>query len=338
MFYFSAACGDDAPSQVVTRWVFESASPLAPPAIGPERRVAIAKSSGTGELATVNEENGLKVEEPFPIFATEHAPVAVGASFAIVSTIGKVVAYNLAGEPRFTQPEGAPLLETSPLVRAPDGSLRIATTAGRVLGFDGTDGVLLFDAAISGAVTTPPAVASDGTTYVATDTGKLFGVRADGTVDPEVDVTAPASGPSVSASGGELAVGEGDAVRVVDREGAEIFKHTRAARVVGTRWTAQGELLAWGEDGIVELLDKTGATVWAFNAGHPVYAEVVPLDQGGYAVFDSTGVVHRVTKDGASDATITLAGAPLPQIAKGELGWLYVAVGNTVVAIDFDLE
>lgn len=301
--------------------------------------MAIAKSSGTGELATVNEENGLKVEEPFPIFATEHAPVSIGASFAVVSTIGKIVSYNLAGAPQYTQPEGAPLLETSPLVRAPDGSLRIATTAGRVLGFNGTDGTPLFDAAISGAVTTPPAVASDGTTYVATDTGKLFGVRPDGTIDADVDVTAPASGPSVSASGGEIAVGEGDAVRVVDREGAQLFRHMRAARVVGTRWTAKDQLLAWGEDGIVELLDKTGGTVWAFNAGHPVYAEVVPLNEGGYAVFDSTGGVHRVTEAGAADATLALAGAPLLQVAKGAmLGWLYVAVGSTVVAIDFDLK
>jgi outer membrane protein assembly factor BamB len=301
--------------------------------------VLIARASGQGELATVNEENGLKVEDPFPTFPTEHAPVAIGATLVLVSTIGKVVAYNLGGTTLFTKPDGSMLLETSPLEVAPDGSLRIATTSGRVLGFAGSDGAQLFDAPIGGTVISAPRTAANGTTYVATDEGRLVGVDASGGMTLDVPLTRPASGPSVDNDTGHVAVGEGDAVRVVDREGHEVFKHTRAARVVGTRWISTNELLAWGEDGIVERLDANGGTISTFNAGHPIYADVVPLSAGSIAVFDSTGIAHRVNKDGVEEGTLDLGSAPATEIVRGTgIGFVFVAVGNAVMALDFELK
>lgn len=337
---FLVACGDSAPSPIAQRWKHDDpASPLAPPGLGPEQRVLIAKAMGQGELVTVNEVNGDQVEPPFPTFPTEHAPIALGATLALVSTIGKIVGYNLAGATLFSAPDGAMLLETSPAVRAPDGSLRIATTSGRVLGFS-AGGTQMFDTDVGGgAFISSPSVGSNGTTYVASDTGKLIGVDASGSKVLDVQVSAPASGPSVDDGTGHVAVGEADAVRVVDQDGHEVFKHTRAARVVGTRWVSSDLLLAWGEDGVVERLDGSGGVIASFNAGHPIYADVIYLPKNkALAVFDSTGVAHRVTEAGVEDATHELGAAPLTEIVRGETGFVFVAVGSSVVALDFELE
>jgi hypothetical protein len=334
----SFACGDDAAPPIISRWTYETSSPSAPPGLGPERRVVIARSEGMGEVATVDEGNGIKVDEPFATFPTEHAPVASGATIVLVSTIGKVVGYNLAGETIFNAPAGSMLFETSPLLVAADGSLRIANTAGRVLGLAALDGSILFDATVNGAVTTRPAVGADGTTYVATDTGHLVGITVSGQVAFDFPVAAPASGPSVDPKSGNIAVGEIDAVRVVDRQGNEVFKRGRAARVTGTRWTANGELLAWGEDGVVDRLSASGGVISTFAAGPPIYADVIPLDNGDVAVFDSTGVARRVTSGGAEAARIELGGTPLPEVTRGTNGFVIVAVGNSIVALDFELD
>src|SRR5262245_52512243 len=132
----AAACGDTAPSPIAMRWKHETASLAAPPGLGPESRVLIAKAMGGGELSTVNEQDGVMVEGPYPSFPTEHAPIALGANLVLVSTIGRITGYNLGGTQLFSVPEGgAMLLETSPLERAPDGTIRVATSSGRVLGY-----------------------------------------------------------------------------------------------------------------------------------------------------------------------------------------------------------
>lgn len=333
----SFACGDDAAPPIISRWKHETAGPAAPPGLGPERRVVIARSEGMGEVVTVDETNGVMVDAPFASFPTEHAPVAAGSTLILVSTIGKVVGYNLAGETQFNAPDGSMLFETSPAVSA-NGTIYLANTAGRVLGLSGADGSVVFDAAISGAVTTRPAVATYGTTFVATDTGRLAGISGSGAVTFDVALNAPASGPSVDPKTGNIACGELDGVRVVDQAGAEVFKHARAARVTGTTWTAGGELIAWGEDGVVERLSGSGSVVSSFSAGPPIYADVHVLGNGDLAVIDSTGVARRVTAGGAEAARIELGGAPLNEIARGTNGFVFVAVGSSVVALDFELD
>jgi len=102
--------------------------------------------------------------------------------------------------------------------------------------------------------------------------------------------------------------------------------------------TSDGMFFERGEHGIVDRLDGAGGVISTFNAGHPVYADVVPLGNGSIAVFDSTGVAHRVTRGGAEDASFTLPAAPLPEIVRGALGWLFLAAGDTLWALDFELD
>jgi hypothetical protein len=327
------ACGGgDSTRTIFQRWKRDTTEDAAPPGVGSDGRVVIATRSGQGEIATYNEENGVRIEGPFmPVFPTEHAPVVTANTIVIVSSIGKLVGLDFAGQTRFSKPD-APLGLTGPLALAGDGTMRIATTSGRVLGF-AADGSTLFDTPIGGAAVSAPAIASDGTTYVATDTGRLVGVDTAGAVTLDVTVNAPASGPSVD--GTRVAVGEIDGVRVFNGT-TEAFKHPRAARVVGTRFVG-GELIAWGEDGIVERLDASGAVMMTYNAGPPIYAPVFALDNDELAIFDSAGSAHLVNGDGAVINKLELGGTPLTEIARGRR-LLIASVGRSVRAFDFAFE
>ncbi|MCK6552834.1 PQQ-like beta-propeller repeat protein, partial [Myxococcota bacterium] len=251
-----AACGSDPGAAIVPRWKFDTTAAAAPPGIGPERRVVVAHESGPGELVTLNEENGTRVEGPFaPVFPTEHAPVVTGTTIVLVSSIGRLVGYDFAGQTRFSVPD-APFGLSGPIAVAPDGSLRIATTSGRLLGH-AADGAPLFDTSIDGAATSRLAVSANGTAYAATDIGRVVGVDATGAIVFDVDVPAPASGPSLGPDG-RVAVGTLDGVSVFDASGGALWSRARAARVVGTRYLDDGRLVAWGEDGIVEILGASG--------------------------------------------------------------------------------
>lgn len=152
-------------------------------------------------------------------------------------------------------------------------------------------------------------------------------------------LAAPASGPSADASSGHVAVGELDGLRVFDAAGTELFRHPRAARVVGTRFLESGELIAWGEDGIFELLDANGNTISSFNAGPPIYAGVVPIEKNGrFAVLSSDGVAYSIDRGGKVVAQFAMGGTPHPEVAQGELGYVFVTIGKLVRALDYAFE
>lgn len=331
----SVSCGDSSKVFIASRWKYMTAADAAPPGVGPERRVVVATKAGQGSLGTLSEENGRPVEGPFSqnLFPTDHAPLAAATTIFIVSSIGKVVAVSFAGEQKFSKPS-APLLATGPLASAPDGSLRIASNSGRLVALRAADGETIFDTPIGGAAPSPLAIGTDGTTYVATDSGHVVAIDPTGAKVFDVMVQPPASGPSVTREGGVL-VGEGNGLRAFDGQGREVFRHPRAARVVGTRTTSRGELMAWGEDGVFELLDANGGTIATFRAGPPIYAPVVALKNGKFGVIDSSGVAHLVNREGKEEARLMLDAPPLAEVAVGQLGWVFVAAGRTVSALDF---
>jgi outer membrane protein assembly factor BamB len=297
--------------------------------------VIVALKTGQGGIATLNEQDGTKVDTPIVLlFPTEHAPASSGSTMILVTSIGRVIGVSFGGQMLFTAPTGTPLGVTSPIAIAPDGSIRIASTTGIVAGFSAQDGSSLFTGTVDGAVSTPLAVAPDGTIYAATDSGHLTGISSSGSKVFDATVKPPASGPSVS-SMGRVAVGGGDGVQLFDSAGNMIFHHPRTARVVGTKITDSGEVVAWGEDGVVEILSMTGDVVAAYSAGPPIYANVIVLKNGKLAVFDSMGTGHLVNREGKEEARVALGGAPETEIAQGDIGYIFVTVGSLVHAFDF---
>ena len=339
----TAACDDDAGApKIVTRWSYGAPAAAAPPGVGPERRVIVAVSDrppgGSGQIVTLEATNGITVEGPFePAELTVHAPVVHGTIIYVVSKVGRVVAVDFAGGTKFTVNGAEPLGQTGPLAVAPDGSLRLGTASGDIVGLAGDDGRELFRTPVGGAVTSPLGIAADGTTFGATDTGRVVGVDGAGGIVFDVTVGAPASGPSASAD--RVVVGDADGVVGFDRSGQEVFDHPRAARVVGTAPLPGGDFVAWGEDGILERLSATGEVSMRFTTATtnppPIYASPVAFDDGRLGVFDGEGTGHLVGLDGNAVATYRLAGPPLTEVAVTDRQWALVAVGQTVQAIDF---
>jgi outer membrane protein assembly factor BamB len=326
-------CGGASKPFIASRWKYDAGAPAAAPGLGPEQRVLIALKSGTGGLFTRNEQDGTKVDAPImPLFATEHAPVASGSTIVLVTLIGKLAGLLLSGQMLYTKPD-APLGKTSPVVVAPDGSLRIASTTGMVAGFAAGDGSTLFMSSVNGAIDTAPAVSPDGTTYVGTDTGHLTGVNASGMSVFDVTVPPPASGPSTAS--GKIAVGAQDGVHVFDTSQKSIFSHPRSARVVGTKILDSGEIIAWGEDGVFELLSPTGDVIGSFKASSPIYANAIPLKTGSFAIFDSQGGGHLVDRQGHEISSVSVGGMPENEIVLGDIGYVFVTAGNIVHAYDF---
>lgn len=324
------ACGGEDPALIVIRWTTPGDTTLAPPGNGPDRRVLLAeKDSGT--FRTLEAVTGRALEGPFPLFPTLHAPLAIGADLYLVSSIGRIVRANLAGE-TLPSPSFA-LGRTGPPVVGADGALRVVATSGRLVVVAADE--VRADVTIDGAAESAPAIANNGDTFVATDTGALLGFSANGVEVFRASVNAPASGPSVA--GDRVAVGALDAVVVFERSGAMAFRAPRAARVVGTTWDG-AELLAWGEDGKLERYGADGSVISSFTAGPPIYGPVVVLPTGKVAVFDSTGKAHRVNKDGVGEATFELGQEVRRQAALTDSGLVVVSVGSEAKALAFEVE
>ncbi len=332
----ATACGGKKPVIIVQRWSQTFAAEPAPPGIGPEKRVLVALSGSMGELTTHEEGSGLKIEGPNSTFPTSRAPVASDFTVFLVSTVGRVVGLEIGSGIQKALAPASPLGVTSPLVVAPDRTLRVGSTSGRLFAMQ-PDGTTVFDVPLGGPIDSAPAVAGDGTTFAAVFTpGHLVGISPGGETVFDQPVGESAGG--VSVGEGRVSVGHLAGVKLFEASGAEVFSHPRQARVTGTQILGDGRVLAWGEDGIVELLDTAGEVVWSFTAGPPIDTEAHVMD-GRVAIFDSAGTVHLLNLGtGEELATFTLAGPPSLQVAEGELGFVYLAVGDTIVALDFSVE
>lgn len=340
-----AGCGGgEITGRIGQQWTHDTPSAAAPPGVGPEQRVIAvletAAPGAGGQLVTLEQGNGLVLEGPYdgaPL--SQHAPLFAGGKIFVISKIGKLTALDLAGTTLFGVPEQGQLGPTSPLTAGSDDWVRVGTTSGMVLAFDSSDGSERMRAEAGGAITTPLAVASDGTTYAATDTGRVVGVSKTSVIVFDQQVDPPASGPSVLSSG-DIAVGEASGLRIFSPQGAERLKHSRAARVVGTRALEDGGLLAWGEDGVVERLSADGTVelryVTAASSPPPVYATPKPIGDR-LALIDSSGVVHLVDTDGTAMATLELGAEPLREVAEGEGNQLLITLGSTIRGLGFTI-
>jgi len=340
----ATACEGEPEPKILIRWTHELASKAAPAGIGPERRVIVAVSEmvpdGGGHLAVIDEQIGTPLEGPFDnAQLTDHRPVLHENKIFVITKIGKLHAVDLGGTPVFTAPTGPPLGQTTPLAVAPDGSLRFATVAGDVYGFS-TDGTQLFKTAVGGAVTSALAVDEAGVAYAATDTGRLIGVDGTGGIAFDVQIGGQVHGPSVR--GDLITVGDLDGVLGFGKDGVPRFDKPRAARIAGTAILPSQEILAWGDDGIVQLLDANGDQIMRYRSrpdgeANPPRIATEPKALAGdrFAVIDESGRAHLIDRDGRALVTVELGADPSPEITVASVGYVLVAVGNTIKAVDF---
>ena len=311
----ATACEGEPEPKILIRWTHELASKAAPAGIGPERRVIVAVSEmvpdGGGHLAVIDEQIGTPLEGPFDnAQLTDHRPVLHENKIFVITKIGKLHAVDLGGTPVFTAPTGPPLGQTTPLAVAPDGSLRFATVAGDVYGFR------------------------------AADTGRLIGVDGTGGIAFDVQIGGQVHGPSVR--GDLITVGDLDGVLGFGKDGVPRFDKPRAARIAGTAILPSQEILAWGDDGIVQLLDANGDQIMRYRSrpdgeANPPRIATEPKALAGdrFAVIDESGRAHLIDRDGRALVTVELGADPSPEITVASVGYVLVAVGNTIKAVDF---
>ncbi|MCA9554729.1 MAG: hypothetical protein KC933_32165 [Myxococcales bacterium] len=332
-----AACGGEDGTPVLGRlWTYTDPVALAPPGAGTDRRVVVLTRATPGAVRTLDTKNGGPVEGPFEALPSDHAPVMVGADIYVVGQVsGRIVRMNLAGE-ALDFPTVA-LGNTGPLVAAPDGGLRVTSNSGALHIFGSPDAAPL-QAALPGVADTAPAVDGAAVTFVATDVGRVLGIDAQGATVFDVQVDAPASGPSVSAN--RVAVGSFTGVRVFTRQGQPVFDRPRGARVTGTLILDDGDVVAWGEDGKVERLGPDGAVRFSLDLGPPIYCPVLALPSGDLAVVDNEATAYRVSPEGEirDQGTVAPAESGAPSRELAQVGsYVYVTRGKTVAGLDFDL-
>ena len=329
---FLAACGDDIRAGIATEWTFQHSTALAPPGLGPDNRVLVASRDTPGRFWTLDPGSGNLVEGPFDTIPVQPAPVALNSTIYLVTIGGQVVRLNLAGNQVGTA--GPPLGRTSPLVPAPDTSIRLGTTTGRALSID-RETALIFDVDLGAPVTSAPAVSSDGTAYYATDTGRLVGLDPSGVIVFDVSIAGPASGPSIFED--RIAVGGATSVTAYNRNtGLLIFARPRAARVVGTRFLDDGTLLAWGEDGRLEHLSSGGEPLFSYEAGPPILVRALRTSDGLFGVVDSQGRAHLVADNGDALFTLELDRPPRTDALEITEGFALFTIENTIQALDFN--
>ena len=333
----AAGCGGDEPSLVLgRRWTYTADVALAPPGVGVGDRVVVATRAAPGDLRTLEAADGRAVEGPFATLPTDHAPIMVGTDIYLVAQVsGRLVRLDLAGQP--LPVTSLSLGATGPLAAAPDGSLRVAANRGALTILPGPEGTPI-EAPLPGVADTAPAIDASGVTFVATDVGRVLGIDALGATTFDVQVDAPASGPSVSAA--RVAVGSLTGVHVFDRGGQPVFTRPRGARVVGTRILADGDVLAWGEDGQLERLGPDGAVRFSLALGPPIHAPVVVLPSLHFVVIDDDATASLVSPEGVIVDQDVVApderGPPLRELAEGEGGAVFLTRGKTVTALSFD--
>ncbi len=271
---------------------------------------------------------------------TDRPPLMVGARVYLVSKIGRVEGLDLAGQPLFSAPaaplgltsplaaapdgslrvvstngslvalDGATGAERwrasvdvgvdSPLAVGAAGTTVVATSGGRVEGFD-SGGPKVVDGR-TGALASGPSVTADGGVVV----GDADGVRsfdANGNERFDHPRAARVVGTRVLADGSVLAWGDDGLLERLDATGGTLMRYrTRPAGDANPP---------------------------------PIRANPVVLDEGRFGVVDESGRAHLIGPDGAALATLDLGAAPRSAIGVSDNGLALVSSGAEIRAIDF---
>lgn len=289
----SFGCGGDETSLFILE-AFVSSGPggaLAPIGLGPEGRLLLASTSAPGRLAALDRRSGTAVDAPFDAFPTPHAPVALDRRLFLVTPVGRVAAYELDGTGAGLFPDEGLGRTTAPVI-APGPSLRLATTAGRLLGLDGA-GATVLDTPLGGAAV---GLLVDGArSVVTTDGGAVVFVAADASVALQDALSPPLAAPV--RMGTQIGVVSGDGLQLFDADGnrGPLAPTGGAIAAVG----GDTVFLLWSPDGRLRGIDGSGAEV--FSTAVPGLSRAGPVALSGdrFALVADDGVARALDARGA---------------------------------------
>ena len=222
-------CGEPEPASIRLAWSHQEPSRIAEAIAGPEDRVLIMLAeqapTGSGMMVTLDGNLGDVVEGPFDVpTLTEQAPIFVGANIFAVSKVGKIEKYNLAGQNLSSFPM-LPIGSTGPIGLDGSDSVRLASSVGTLYSFDLETGEQLFQTPVDEAIDSPIAIASDGTSFVASPLGRLEAIDRSGQKTLSAATGSLASGTTLV--GDKIVIGHSNGVDIFSRDGTQILMDTR---------------------------------------------------------------------------------------------------------------
>lgn len=322
-----AACGGTSAASIATVW--EQTTSLERLGIPHGGNLAAVQSDGrTLELRSLS--GGEPIFDPVSGVAAAGRPIALEARIFVPSIDGKLYAYEADGSLAFRSPADAGIGSPTGLAAVDDRHLLLASSSGQLARIEAASGdAEVFN--ISAPITSAP-VAIGSEYAVATDTGEIRRLSADGQLVDTLPGAAPAGGLSVGPDG-RWAFGDGSGVRVVDADGHIAWQRDHAAAVTGTRFLDNGDLLAWGDDGRSVRYDADGDEVSVHTASERPIGPPVGPSGGGVAAAEADGLIRWVGPSGEEIASLRLP--PLiAVVARGD-DVLIVATADQLIALSF---
>ncbi len=235
---------------------------------------------------------------------------------------------------------------------APDGTIYVADLSGVVYAFHQDDGSELEQWDLGLGVQTAPAIAGDGTIYVAagpTDSGTLFALNSNGTIDSSYDIDAPLVTSPAIASDGTVYLAAGDGNVYVFNPDLTLVDtlSTEATRIESSPSIGNdGTVYVGADDGKVYAFNADPAGEWPFSAADQIHsAPAIAADGTVYvATFDNTitagdsGLVnflYAINPDGTLQWELSLPDPVDSSPVLGPDGTIYLSMwGGDLFAVD----
>ncbi|MBX3230801.1 MAG: PQQ-like beta-propeller repeat protein [Labilithrix sp.] len=339
------------PQGARVRVLAEIAGGESAPAIGADGTLWIGSSDGT--IYAIGSGGGTILRRRKTSAPVRATPAITNAGLAIVAGMDGVLYALDLGDPPVAEDAGTeeedaapPETETNVVHRAtlsgpaaaspviaPDGTIYVATTDGKLAAYDPAL-ALRWSIATGDTFGSSPALGQDGTIYVGSTDRALHAVRPDGTSKWTLDLGAEIeSSPAVGGDGTIYVGTTSGTLAAVTPEGALRWSFTAGGAIVGTPAVYAGTVYTGCEDMKVYAVSTIdGAAKWQYATQGVVRT---PLIAGGGELYfgSSDGRVYALTSKGGLFFAVIAKGPVTSAPAISANGAVYVATENGISVV-----
>ncbi len=260
-----------------------------------------------------------------------------GLAAPAVAPTGEIVVGLLDGTVHEISPQGKPLRSVqaggpvlSSVTFGPEGSRYFGCRDDRMYAVK--DGAVRWTFSTGGWVDAAPAVAVDGTIYVASWNAHLHALTPDGRESWKFRTRRPLlAGPVVGDDGTVYAASEDGCLYALSPDGKLLWRHETQGWIhFAPCVDAAGNVATASADGFLYSLDRTGALRWKLEVGQP--SSNLVCDGNGTVFLCRGGVLQAVTSAGQASWSRDELGAS--SLALAADGALYVKSTQRLYRID----
>lgn len=200
-------------------------------------------------------------------------------------------------------------------------------------------GDLKWSYATSGAIDSSPAIASDGTIYVASADDNLYALNPDGTLKWSFPTGGSVTSSPAIATDGTVYVGSEDGtIYAINPDGTSKWSYATGGPVESSpAIAADGTIYVGSDDDKLYALNADGSLKWSYTTGNKIQSSPAVAPDGIVYVVSTDGTLYAFNPDGTvkwSDAYFYALDASSPAIAAD--GTIYVGENYSIYAINPD--